>query len=46
MRLLTDIIRHLSVEDLRNSLLLGATFALIWRIMSPLLLAQDYLEVP
>jgi hypothetical protein len=42
MRLLNDIIRHLIVEDLRNSQLLPAIVALIWRIMSPLLLTQDY----
>jgi hypothetical protein len=42
MGLLTDIIRHLIVEDLRNSPLLRAIFALIWRMMSPLLLTLDY----
>jgi hypothetical protein len=42
MSFLHGIIRHLIVEDLRNSQLLRAIFALIWRIMSPLLLTQDY----
>jgi len=40
--ILNDTIRHLCVEDFRNSLLLRAIFALIRRMMSPLLLTQDY----
>jgi len=35
------IISHLVVEDLRNSLLLRAIFAWIWRIFSPPLLIQN-----
>jgi hypothetical protein len=37
-----DIICALYVEDLRKSQLLRALFALIARIMSPNLRAQDY----
>ena len=40
--ILNDIIRALRVEDLRNSQLLPAVFALVSRIMSPNLRTQDY----